>query len=407
MKNRIIFFMGLILFIVMFIPSSVSAKSLNDMYNELAALEAKYNKANSNKKLTQSEIDTLSKEINSINASIASAQADITKAQKEIEESYKKIDEKKNETNELLKFLQLSSGGNTYLEYLFAAEDYTDFMYRYAVVSQMSGYNNKLMDELNALIKDLEEKKKNLAEKEKELEGQRNSVNEKRDLLRTNLAELTEEGTSIEEDIAYLKKNIKYYEGYKCSKTEDADACVNRVKAAEAARKSQSGSRSGVSQPRATGWSYPLKSGCVSSEFTTYRTDWGVGSAHYGIDLACNSEGTSVYAAAAGVVDRIVYKSSCGGNMVFIYHTVNGVNYTSVYMHLLSINVSDKQVVDENTVIGRVGGGSTASYDRCTAGAHLHFGLASGHVSVGFNAYAFNPRNVFTFPQIYAGYFSR
>ena len=110
MKNRIIFFMGLILFIVMFIPSSVSAKSLNDMYNELAALEAKYNKANSNKKLTQSEIDTLSKEINSINASIASAQADITKAQKEIEESYKKIDEKKHETNELLKFLQLSSG---------------------------------------------------------------------------------------------------------------------------------------------------------------------------------------------------------------------------------------------------------------------------------------------------------
>ena len=93
--------------------------------------------------------------------------------------------------------------------------------------------------------------------------------------------------------------------------------------------------------------------------------------------------------------------------MVFIYHTVNGVNYTSVYMHLLSINVSDKQVVDENTVIGRVGGGSTASYDRCTSGAHLHFGLASGHVSVGFNAYAFNPRNIFTFPQMYAGYFSR
>lgn len=379
------------------------------MYNELSELEAKYNKANSNKKLTQSEIDNLNKEINNINASIASAQAEITKAQQEIEDSYKKIDEKKQETNELLKFLQVSNGGNTYLEYLFAAEDYTDFMYRYAIVSQMSGYNNKLMDELNALIKDLEVKKKNLADKEKELEGQRKSVNEKRDMLRTNLAELTEEGTSIEEDIAYLKKNIKYYEGYKCSKTEDADACVSRVKAAEEAKKAKANasSRSGVSQPKATGWSYPLQSGCVSSEFTTYRTDWGVGSAHYGIDLACNSEGTSVYAAAAGTVDRVVNRSSCGGNMVFIYHTVNGVNYTSVYMHLLSINVSEKQVVNENTVIGRVGGGSTASYDRCTAGAHLHFGLASGHVSVGFNAYAFNPRNVFSFPQMYSGYFSR
>ena len=401
MKKKIIL---ILLFVIAFIPVSVSAQSLNDMYNELSKLEAKLNKSSNNKKLTQAEIDTLTKEINEINSSIASAQKEITQAQKDIEESYKKIDEKKNETNELLKFLQLSSNGNTYLEYLFDAEDYTEFIYRYAIVSQMSGYNNQLMEELNALIKDLEEKKQALADKEKQLESQRQSVNEKRDVLRTNLAELTEEGTTIEEDIAYLKKNIKYYEGYKCSKTEDVNACVTRVKQEEARRQQAS---SGVTQPKATGWSYPLQRGCVSSEFTTYRTDWGYGSAHYGIDLACNAEGTSVYAAAAGIVDRIVNYSSCGGNMVFIYHTVNGVNYTSVYMHLLSISVSEKQVVDENTVIGRVGGGSTASYDRCTSGAHLHFGLASGHVSVGFNAYAFNPRNVFSFPALYGGYFSR
>lgn len=377
-----------------FIPFNVNAKSLNDMYNELSALQEKYSKASNNKKLTQGEIDTLTKEINEINASITSAQKEITQAQKEIEDSYKKIDDKKAETNELLKFLQLSSSGNSYLEYLFDAKDYTDFIYRYAIVSQMSGYNNKLMEELNELITDLEAKKQTLAEKEKSLETKRNSVNEKRDILRTNLAELTEEGTSIEEDIAYLKKNIKYYEGYKCSKTEDVDSCVARAKQKKAVATTK-------------GWSYPLQSGCVSSEFTTYRTDWGVGSAHYGIDLACNPEGTSVYAAANGTVDRIVNYSSCGGNMVFIFHNVNGVNYTSVYMHLLSINVSEKQEVTTNTVIGRIGGGSTASYDSCTAGAHLHFGLASGHVSVGFNAYAFNPRNIFSFPALYGGYFSR
>lgn len=393
MKKKIIL---IILFIFVFMPFKVNAKSLNDLYNELSNLQAKYNKANSSKKLTQSEINKLTSEINEINASINAAQKEITKAQQDIEASYKKIDEKKEETNELLKFLQVSQSGNTYLEYLFDAKDYTDFIYRYAIVSQMSGYNNKLMDELNALIKDLEEKKATLAEKEKSLESQRRSVNEKRDTLRTNLAELTEEGTSIEEDIAYLKKNIKYYEGYKCSKTENLDDCVRRAK-----------QRAGTTQPRATGWTYPLQSGCVSSEFTTFRTDWGYGSAHYGIDLACNAEGTNVYPAAAGTVDRVVHYSSCGGNMVFIFHNVNGVNYTTVYMHLLSINVSEKQVVNTNTVIGRVGGGSTASYDNCTGGAHLHFGTASGHVSVGFNAYAFNPRNIFAFPALYGGYFSR
>ena len=70
-------------------------------------------------------------------------------------------------------------------------------------------------------------------------------------------------------------------------------------------------------------------------------------------------------------------------------------------MHLLSVNVSVNQTVDPNTVIGKVGGGSTASsnggYDNCTTGAHLHFGMANGWHSVGFNSYSFNPRNKFNF----------
>lgn len=388
MKNKL----KIVLFIaIMIIPSNVYGKSINDMNKELANLESKYSKTNNTKQLTQSEINTLNKEINDINASIASAQTNITKAQKEIEESYKKIDDKKKETDDLLKFLQVTSGSNTYLEYLFASENYTDFIYRYAIVSQMSGYNNSLMEELEVLINDLEAKKITLAEEEKKLEGKRQTVNDKRNVLRANLSELTEEGTTIEQDIADLKKDIAYYKKLGCSNSQDISTCT--------------------AQPKARGWSFPLKSGCVSSEYTTYRTDWGVGSAHYGIDLACNAEGTSVYSAAPGTVARIVNRSSCGGNMVFIYHNVNGVKYTSVYMHLLTINTTKGAVVTENTVIGTVGGGSTdinrGGYDACTGGSHLHFGLASGNVSIGFNAYAFNPRNVYNFPQMYAGYFYR
>ena len=387
MKKKLVLFVTLMF---IFIPTT-HAQTLNDLYNKLASLEEKYASSNNSKKLTESEINEISRQINDINASIASAQSDISKAQKDIQDSYVKIEEKKQETDELLKFLQVSSGGNAYLEYLFDADNYTDFIYRYAIVSQMSGYNNKLMEELETLINDLEEKKKVLAQKEESLQAQRDEVSNKRDVLRANLSELTTEGTTIEQDIADLKKDIEYYTSLGCSRNQDLSSCVK--------------------QPSASGWTYPLHSGCVSSEYTSYRLDWGVGSEHHGIDLACNPEGTNVYATAAGTVARIVDYSTCGGKMVYVYHRVNGVEYTSVYMHLLSINVGYGQTVNENTVIGKVGGGSTASvnggYDRCTTGAHLHFGLASGHVAYSFNSYSFNPRDIFTFPQIGGGYFYR
>ena len=42
---------------------------------------------------------------------------------------------------------------------------------------------------------------------------------------------------------------------------------------------------------------------------------------HWGIDLDA-AEGTPVYATAAGVVSGVVYRNSCGGNMVFLNVTL-------------------------------------------------------------------------------------
>ena len=84
--------------------------------------------------------------------------------------------------------------------------------------------------------------------------------------------------------------------------------------------------------------------------------------------------------------------------------------YTTVYMHLLTISVSEGQTVTPQTKIGGVGGGSTRSYDSCTGGTHLHFGIAYGHNAYGFNNYSFNPRNIYNFPALIyngGGYFSR
>ena len=172
MKKKILFIM--ILFIFMFIPyNKVEAKTLQDLYDELASLKAKKNAADEGKKLSESELAKLNSDIATITKNITNTQNEIKDAENEVKKSEEEISNKKEETNDYLLFLQLSNSGNTYLEYLFDADDYTDFIYRYAVVSQMSEYNNNLINDLEKLIKELDEKKVNLSDKQKKLEQQR------------------------------------------------------------------------------------------------------------------------------------------------------------------------------------------------------------------------------------------
>lgn len=383
--------------IIVVYPNKIEAKTLQDLYNQLAKLQAEYNANKNNRDLTQAEINKLNNEINTISATIEKTRKEISQAEIDIENSKKKIEDKKVETDGMIQFLQVSNGGNIYLEYLFDAENYTDFIYRYEVVKQLTNYNSDLIDELEKLILDLQQKEKDLSAKKVKLENNRKELTAKVGTLSNNLSSYMEEGVDIKKDIEDMKKQIKIYEDLGCSKNQDLNSCTGQV--------------------NAYGWKYPLAKGCVTSEYTGYktRTDWSGGGGHYGIDLDCVGEGTKVYAAAAGVVRRVT-RYSCGGNAVYISHRVNGRSYTSVYMHLLSVDggIYVGKVVTDSTIVGYVGGYSTSishgGYDYCTTGAHLHFGIAEGDSSFNFNPYSINPREIFAFPKLVysgGGYFSR
>ena len=392
MKRKLIF-----IFIIMsmiLIPSyQVEAKTLRQLQEELDKLEKDYNENKNKKSLTQSEINTLNSQINTINANIINTKKEIATSEQEIINNQNEIEAKSKETDELLKFLQISSGENVYLEYLFEADSYTDFIYRYSVVSQLTEYNSNLMESLKKLVKELEDSKVTLASKQKELEVQSNNLASKLATLKANLSKLEEEGTTIDEDIDAKEKDIKYYESKGCKLNQDINSCVTI--------------------PNSSGWKLPLTSAWVTSEYQVVRTDCiGCGGvSHRGIDLGA-SEGTYAYAAAKGRVAYIVRRGSCGGNMVYIYHTINGVPYTTVYMHLLEIKVNVDDIVDTNTVVGLTGGLTTGAmnpsqcsvsyagkggYDYCTCGGHLHFGVATGNDVSRFNANSFNPRNLVPF----------
>ena len=395
--KKITYLIVIVFLLVLIIPSKIEAKTLQDMYDQLADLQTKYNNNKNSKNLTQSQINQLNGEITTISATIEKTRKEIKQAEIDIENSKTKIADKKVETDGLIQFLQVSNGGNIYLEYLFDAENYTDFIYRYEVVKQLTNYNSDLIDELEALILDLQAKEKELSEKTVKLENDRQELTKKVNTLSYSLANFESEGVDIEEDIADLKKVIKVYEDMGCSRNQDITTCAASI--------------------NAFGWKYPMTKGCVTSEYTGFnqRLDYSGGGGHHAIDLDCVGEGTNVYAAADGTIARIAFYS-CGGNAVYITHTVNGKKYTSVYMHLLSVasGMYVGKVVTDQTVIGYVGGWSTSTanggYDSCTTGAHLHFGIAEGHNAWDFNSYSINPREIFSFPSLIyngGGYFYR
>ena len=92
--------------------------------------------------------------------------------------------------------------------------------------------------------------------------------------------------------------------------------------------------------------------------------------------------------------------------MIYVQHSVNGKKYTTVYMHLKSFNVDVGDTVFLATVIAYSGGGvSTMGYDRCTTGAHLHFGMYTGWTTARSNL--IDPRTMVNFPAKGSRYYSR
>ena len=128
----------------------VSAKNINDLYYELNTLEEQkelytYLSSDDMKEImkTSSDIeiivDTLNDEINNINNDILLK-----------EDNIKSIEE---EIDNLLIFNQISTGENTYLEYIFDSDSYSELIYRYMIVEQMTKYTNSLIERLNRRTK--------------------------------------------------------------------------------------------------------------------------------------------------------------------------------------------------------------------------------------------------------------
>ena len=385
-KSSIILTLALIISACL-MPLTLNAKdreTFGDVLDELAEIQKQKDDKDNEIAISEAESNRITNEIYKIEKEIEKLSTEIQEANKEINKLEKEIENKKEETDNILVFLQLSNGEKSYLEYIFKAKSFTDLIHRISVVEQLGKYNKEQIKEMNSLIKQnnelKEQNEKNIErQKEKKVES-----NKKMKELGSRINDLVEDGIGIEEELKAIQNEVDRMKKAGCKNREDKlSVCYPLV--------------------TATGFLRPLKTGRVSSEFG-WRMLEGELNSHSGIDLAV-AEGTPIYPVAAGEIYHIVYRSSCGGNMVYIIHNVKGKKYTSVYMHLLNFgNIKVGQQVSAEDVIGYVGGYTTSAkifpktgYDGCSYGEHLHLTISRGHTTA-HRSTMFNPREVIEFP---------
>lgn len=381
-------------------------KTLGELKRELQALEASLNKNTEEKNQTEAQIKETTEKIQSIEAEIKQTNEEVNRLIEEIHKLNEQIEVKNKEIKSIVNFVQVASGESAYMEYIFGAKDFTDFIYRMAVSEQMVDYNDKLIDEYDSLVKQnnakqeaLKQKQQTLAVKQQELELQKAKLGEKKEAL--NEGEL-----DLKERIQVSKKAISNMKD--CYDSETTTQCMQR-------KYPPVSKPSGSNIVTSGAFIRPLVSAYVSSEYGwRFHPTLGYNRLHTGIDLGASGSAVPIYASAAGRVGAIIRRASCGGNQIYIYHNINGRTYTSGYMHLRDIYVSEGQTVSAQTVIGTVGGNPRIEYwDSCSTGQHLHFILATGLYFTDYSNYntftshTFNPRNMVSFPGTGGSFYGR
>ena len=360
--------------------SQSDVDALKDKLEEQAAekkeLQAELNSIDSEKATVKEQIEALDAQINSteeqielqndlidsLEEMIAQKEEELAEAQQKEEEQYEKF-----KTRVRVMYEQ---GETSYLEVLLSADDLSDFLSKYEIVSQIAEYDKNLFEELKALKEEIAQTKAELEEDRQQAENARKELEVSKSELDTQLANRSQAMKELESAAEEVKASFAEIEAEENSINAQIDKIVKEMEAeAERKRREEAAQGGGGSSSSGTtqvgNYTYPLPSGyrTVSSRFG-YRNHPVTGryKLHTGVDISAPN-GTPIYAAQPGTAIIAGY-SSAWGNYVVINHG-NGI--TTLYAHMSKILTTKGATVSAGQQIGKVG---STGY---STGNHLHF----------------------------------
>lgn len=316
---------------------------LQNYKNELAKNQAEVSKTESMIKQNQNEINSIKKQMTDMEKEVEQMKIDIVKYNEEIKK-------KSLETKQLFEYLQISNGENAYLEYAFGADTTTDFIYRMAIVEQMTEYNEKTIKNLEEMIAKNQQREKELAQKEKDMESRQKALYAKVDELTGMKNSLTENTVSVKQEVKSYQDQVNSYIERGCKLDDEI------------------GVDCAVISPSDGTFIRPIQRGYVTSEFG-YR--WG--SLHRAVDVSNNDPyNTKIYPVANGIISQKYYDSYGALTLVIEHKLPNGQVYSSLYTHMSKYapGIEVGQKVSTNNYIGYMGDTGYA------LGPHLHLEIA-------------------------------
>lgn len=397
MMKRIKILMVLLLFVFLFVPElGINAKesTLNELLAQAKANRDAYNKAKSEKALTEQERDSAIKQKSQTESEIKRIDSELEKLEKEIKVLQENIKVKDKEIKEIMEFVQVANGENSYMEYAFGASSFTDFIYRVSVAEQLSTYNEELIDSYNKDIDALEKKQKDLNNKQAELAKKQQELTVLEAKLNKTIEVLKEGMFSKDEEYKTQMALINSMKSRGCSGNDTPTSCQRKL-------------TQGSNLVSTNGTFMPISSGYVTSDYGWRDLD-GDGHKedfHTGIDFSKSVAGDTVYPVADGEVLMLTYNARCGNHIVYVKHNIKGHSYITSYWHLSNWTVRVGQKVSANTKIGSMAGRNSG--DTCSGGIHVHLNLFDNagnrwenNVANGGNPNSgrINPRNAV--PQI-------
>lgn len=314
----------------------------------------------------QTQIDELNEEISSLNTKIAEAEDNLKKAQEDYERQEELLQARLVATYE--------AGETSYLDFILSSASITDLISNYYLVTEVATNDAELLDQIEQKKRDIEEAKQTLENSKKQLTTSKankqsaatqleNSKKEKN----TYVAKLTEDEKKTQAKLEQLQSdNDRIQKELKAAEERYRKQLEELKKKQEESKKNNSSNSSNStssSQTYNSGGSgvlqAPVKSGTITATMY-YSSGKYHGALDYGVPV-----GTTVYAAADGVVISRGSLSGSYGNYLVIQHT-NGLR--TWYAHGNGVfYVSVGETVSRGQAIMQSGNSGNSS------GPHLHF----------------------------------
>jgi murein DD-endopeptidase MepM/ murein hydrolase activator NlpD len=299
--------------------------------------------------LTQEELVVIQEQIDILAGLIESQQEELEQAREQ--EEYQK-------ERWLTRVRAMEETSNlSYLEVLFDATSFTDFLTRLDLVNEIMDYDRDLEADYIAA-------RENVEQLESETEAMYLQSEQTKAELEMKQAQLEADIESACRLLESIDENLDEYNDLLAQEQETQAEIEALIVSKEADLAAVRAAEAGTAEGETSAWMiWPSYTDTLTSEYG-YRTNpvSGAYKLHAGVDIGASS-GTAIYAAADGTV-VLAQDYGSYGNCVMINH---GNGYTTLYAHMSSIAVSDGQTVTQGQTVGYVG----ATGD--VTGPHLHF----------------------------------